>query len=103
MPFIDRIDAEDNVFSVPCAMVQEKYNRDIKDLTDSALLSLDEIFVVWYNMETKENKLHNWRALITTDRVDGRYYELTHNEDNKNTVIEVYVKESKEIIPDTSR
>lgn len=103
MAFIDTEELEDNAFPQPCSFVMEKYNRDIRDVGYQDLITLNEIHVVWYQAESKDGKLHNWRALVTTDRKDGRYYELTHNADLGNTVLEVYSKDSKEIIPDASR
>lgn len=79
-------------------IVLEKYNRDIVDLAHQEYITLDEIYVVWFS-----KTLQNWKALISTDRSDGRYYELTYNGDKEETYVDVYKKVSNETITDASR
>ena len=79
-------------------LVLEKYNRDIADLQYNGLITLDEIFVVWFS-----KVLDNWKALVSTDRSDGRYYELTYNGAKQETYVDVYSKDSNEAIKDSDR
>lgn len=78
-------------------LVVEKYNRDLYDVSDG-LLTIDEVFVVWFSKVLK-----NWKALVSTDRSDGRYYELTHNGEREETYIDVYSKTHNEVIRDVDR
>ena len=79
-------------------LVMEKYNRDIADIGNSPLITTDEIFVVWFSKVLK-----NWKALVSTDRSDGRYYELTYNGEKEETYIDVYFKTHNECIRDVDR
>lgn len=79
-------------------LVLEKYNRDIADLQYNGLITLEEIYVVWFS-----KVLDNWKALVSTDRSDGRYYELTYNGAKQETYVDVYSKDSNEVITDASR
>lgn len=74
-------------------LVFEKYNNDIAEVD---LISLDEIFVVWYSYT-----LGNWKALLSTDRSDARYYEVTYNARKAEHYVDVYVKESNDVVPIT--
>ncbi len=47
----------------------------------------DEIYVVWFCYI-----LGGWKALLSTSKEDGKYYEITHNKDNLETYIDVYTK-----------
>lgn len=79
-------------------LVMEKYNRDLADLSTGDLITTDEIFVVWFS-----KVLQNWKALVSTDRSDGRYYELTYNGDKEETYVDVYFKTHNEVIWDEDR
>lgn len=79
-------------------LVVEKYNRDIADLGNDDLLTIDEVFVVWFS-----KVLSNWKALVSTDRSDGRYYELTYNGAKEETYVDVYKKTHNEVIRDADR
>lgn len=79
-------------------LVVEKYNRDIRDVGYEDLITEKEVFVVWFS-----KTLQNWKALVSTDRNDGRYYELTYNGDRLETYVDVYTKVSNETISDIDR
>ena len=36
--------------------------------------------------------LQNWKALVSTNRVDGLYYECTYNGDKNELYVDVYTK-----------
>lgn len=54
-----------------------------------------ELYVVWFS-----KVLQNWKALVSSDMLDGKYYEVTYNGDKKETYIDVYVKIINIAIPD---
>ena len=55
----------------------------------------DEIYVVWFCFI-----LGGWKALLGTNVEDGKYYELTHNKDKKETYIDTYIKDSNVAVAD---
>jgi hypothetical protein len=46
-----------------------------------------QFYVVWF-----AKTLQNWKALISTDLVDDRYWEVTYNGDKKETYVDQYKK-----------
>lgn len=56
-------------------------------LADDKPLKMDEIYVVWF-----VKVLQNWKALVSTTRTDGQYFELTYNGDKEETYMDTYVK-----------
>ncbi|EAC4967771.1 hypothetical protein AC077_00425 [Listeria monocytogenes] len=52
------------------------------------LYSIDNIFVVWSCKTLQNNK-----ALLSTERPDGMYFELTYNGDKKELYFDAYKKE----------
>lgn len=51
------------------------------------LITEDQIYIVWF-----AKVLQNWKALVSTTRPDGLYYELTYNGDKAETYLDVYAK-----------
>lgn len=56
-----------------------------------------EIYIVWFC-----KTLQHWKALLSTDIPDGRYYEVTYNGDKKEAYVDTYIKASNHVIPDSS-
>lgn len=54
-----------------------------------------EVYVVWF-----VKVLQHWKAMVSTDRPDGKYYELTYNGDKRETYVDEYVKAKNTVIPD---
>ena len=50
-------------------------------------ITTDDIHIVWYC-----KTLHNWKALVSTNRIDGLYYECTYNGDKNELYVDVYTK-----------
>lgn len=67
-------------------IVVDYFNRH-KDKTDKKDLSPENVYIVWFS-----KTLQNWKALVSTDVMDGMYYEITHNGDKDETYVDVYKK-----------
>ena len=63
------------------------YFNSHKDKTDKKNLSPENVYIVWFS-----KTLQNWKALVSTDVMDGMYYEITHNGDKDETYVDVYKK-----------
>ena len=63
------------------------YFNSHKDKTDKKDLSPENVYIVWFS-----KTLQNWKALVSTDVIDGMYYEITHNGDKDETYVDVYKK-----------
>lgn len=70
-----------------------EYTIDHLDKSDD----LPEItpYLVW-----KSKILQNWKYLISTNLLDGMYYELTHNGDKKEWYLDAYKKFENKVIND---
>ena len=76
------------------ALVRGNSRRGVR--TDSFIpLRLDEVYVVWFS-----KVLQNWKALVSTEIPDGRYYEVTYNGDRLEAYVDTYTKESNILISD---
>lgn len=53
----------------------------------------DEIYVVWFCYI-----LGGWKALLSTSKEDGKYYEVTHNKTTLETYIDVYIKSHQVVV-----
>lgn len=75
-----------------CTNIVRNYtNRNTKE--GEKLITNDDVYVVW-SCKT----LQNMKALLSTTRPDGKYYELTYNGDRKEIYFDAYVKEHNEVI-----
>lgn len=54
-----------------------------------------DIFVVWFT-----KTLGNWKALLSTNAHDGRYYEVTYNGAKGEAYLDVYEKLENVCVPD---
>lgn len=50
-------------------------------------VKLHDIYVVWFS-----KTLQNWKALISTNLPDGKYYEVTYDGDKCQTYVDIYIK-----------
>lgn len=53
------------------------------------------IYIVWFS-----KTLQNWKALLSTNQADGRYYEVTYNGDKREAYVDIYEKIVNSKIPD---
>ena len=60
---------------------------DYMRLTEGTHITEDEVYVVWLCKVLQNNK-----ALLSTTRPDGMYYEITHNGDKGELYIDAYSK-----------
>lgn len=73
------------------------HNEHDTSHSDPEGISTDEVYVVWF-----VKVLQHWKALISTTRPDGMYYELTYNGDREETYVDEYSKVSNTAVPDTT-
>ncbi|USL89090.1 hypothetical protein SEA_CASSEROLE_8 [Arthrobacter phage Casserole] len=66
------------------ASVRLEHNSTCRDGYE---LSQDEVYIVWF-----AKTLGNWKALISTDKFNGTYWEVTHNGAKDETYVDRYVK-----------
>lgn len=81
----------DNRMDYKAVTIVNGYILDHLDKTDH----IDEInsFIVW-----KCKTLQNWKYLISSDLLDGMYYELTYNGDSKEWYLDAYKKFENKVI-----
>ena len=49
--------------------------------------TLEDMYIVWFC-----KTIQNWKTLVSTDVVDGLYYEITYNGDKDETYVDVYTR-----------
>lgn len=54
-----------------------------------------DLFIVWF-----VKALGNWKALISTDKVDGLYWEVTYNGAKNEAYVDRYQKQANVAITD---
>ena len=52
------------------------------------------VYVVW-----KCKTLQNWKYLLSSDLLDGMYYELTYNGDKEEWYLDAYKKFENKVVP----
>lgn len=65
----------------------------INKATPDNQVTLNQIYVVWFTYI-----LGGWKALMSTTRPDGLYYEVTHNASNRETYVDTYSKTSNIVV-----
>ena len=78
-----------------CILELTKYiNNKVDTLKgEDNFISFKDVYVVWICKILQNNK-----ALLSTNRKDGMYYELTYNGDKKELYIDAYKKEENKCI-----
>ena len=74
-------------FVEQCKQIIVDYYNSRTDKTDHAVISTDDVFVVWCCKTLQNNK-----ALLSTTVHDGMYYEVTYNGDKNETYLDAYKK-----------
>lgn len=65
----------------------EKAKKCVEQTTNEVLA--EEMYIVWFC-----KTLQNWKALVSTDVINGVYWEVTHNGDKNETYVDTYFKSS---------
>lgn len=63
------------------------YFNSRKEITDEGRLTKEDVFVVWLCKTLQNNK-----ALLSTNVLDGMYYEVTYNGDKNEMYLDAYKK-----------
>ena len=63
----------------------EKAKKCVEQTTNEVLA--EEMYIVWFC-----KTLQNWKALVSTDVLNGVYWEVTHNRDKNETYVDTYTK-----------
>lgn len=79
-------------------VVSDRVNHAIETEVPASLFGLggvipDDFYVVWFS-----KTLGNWKALVSTDVVDGHYFEVTHNGAKNETYVDWYTKQSNAVV-----
>jgi hypothetical protein len=54
-----------------------------------------EVYIVWFS-----KTLQNWKAMLSSQLPDGRYYEVTYNGDKEEMYVDTYEKIVNSRVPD---
>lgn len=71
-----------------CKREVARYTNKHADVTDRlSPVNINDVYVVWYS-----KTLQNQKALLSTPRPDGMYYECTYNGDKHELYFDAYKK-----------
>lgn len=70
-----------------CKQEVRKYIEEEMDKSDTLELNENDIYVVWCTKVLQNNK-----ALLSTNLMDGMYYEITYNGDKNEFYFDAYKK-----------
>lgn len=74
-------------FLAQCKQIIVDYYNSRAEKTDNAVITTDDVFVVWSCKTLQNNK-----ALLSTTACDGMYYEVTYNGNKKQVYLDAYKK-----------
>ena len=63
------------------------YVNEHLDKTDGIQIKLHDVYIVWFC-----KTLQNWKCLLSTNLLDGMYYEVTFNGDKQELYLDAYKK-----------
>ena len=66
------------------------------DASDTVELTEKDVYIVWFS-----KTLQNWKALLSTDLHDNRYYEVTFNGNTGEVYVDIYQKLTNTLLFDT--
>lgn len=55
----------------------------------------EDFYIVWFN-----KTLQNWKALLSTDRADGLYFEVTYDGHQEQSYVDIYQKRNNVVVTD---
>lgn len=70
-----------------CKETIVNYFNDRVEITDNQKITEEDVFIVWICKTLQNNK-----ALVSTNILDGMYYELTYNGTKKELYLDAYKK-----------
>ena len=70
-------------------LVFQEAKQNHLDKSDNVEFGLEDVYVVWFS-----KTLRNWKAMVSTNLPDGKYYEVTYNGHVPEIYIDTYVKVS---------
>lgn len=81
----------------------DKYHTKAKALVmanyvpgeDENPLELNEVYIVWF-----AKTLQNWKALLSTSRNDGLYFEITYDGSKQQSYVDSYIKIANNCVTD---
>lgn len=77
-----------------CELVANYTNEHVDPSDKTTLIYPDDVYLVWSCKTLQNNK-----ALASTPRLDGMYYEITYNGDKNEIYFDAYKKfENKKIV-----
>lgn len=76
------------------ACVIQSFNRE--NSREENKLTPEDLYIVWF-----AKTLGNWKALISTDKWDGMYWEVTYNGAKQEAYVDGYLKSSNRVVSDT--
>lgn len=76
-------------------IVMDYFNSHVEN-PDKNQITLNDVYVVWFC-----KTLQNWKTLVSTNVLDGVYYEITYNGDKDETYVDVYKKWENFKLPGT--
>lgn len=87
----------DQYFTKAKTLVAEVANVNNVQAGGAPDLVPDDFYVVWF-----AKTLGNWKALVSTDKVSGHYYEVTYDGNKQQTYVDEYIKTENRCFPDES-
>lgn len=73
----------------------EKAKKAVVDWYGAEGPAPEEVYIVWFC-----KTLQNWKALLSTDFPDKRYFEATYNGDKGEMYLDTYKKEDNTVVKD---
>lgn len=65
----------------------------VNDKAQCKIIDEDDVFVVWHC-----KTLQNSKAMVSTNLLDGMYFELTYNGDKKELYVDAYKKQENIVV-----
>jgi len=72
--------------------VVDKQNSGL-DPEDEFFITVNDVYIVWF-----VKALQNWKALVSTNKPNGLYYEITYDGNVNQAYLDVYAKVSNTVI-----